>query len=496
MTDLRRAGRIKIVLPLLLVSAVLVGCATQMMAHRHPSPPTAAPRPADVTPPESSRLTIPQMLRQVNAGLNPRTNPFLNTERAPLLRAALTDSSAPMTFRDHISLSVKYADELLNSGKTQEAIQEYQLIERQIQTYDPPMLRTAKGYLRTREAISYLRMGEQQNCCASDNASSCLLPISGPGVHTKQYGSRNAIRCLTQILQSQPKDLEARWLLNIAYMTVGGYPNAVPPQWLIPLKTYGGGYPMKKFYNAAPLVGLDLLGWAGSVVMEDFEGNGLLDLMVSSQRPDGQLRYFRNNGDGTFTERTKEAGLIGEIGGLNMVTTDYNNDGRPDIVILRGGWTGRDGHYPLSLLRNDGRGHFTDVTVRAGLLTLGPSQTAVAFDYNGDGNLDLFVGYESTPGDPVPCRLFRNNGDGTFTDATEQCGLNITRFVKAVVSADYTHSGRPGLYLSCHGEPNVLLRNDGPAGADKSPKAPWKFTDVSAQAGVSGQNSSFSCFFF
>ena len=179
-----------------------------------------------------------------------------------------------------------------------------------------------------------------------------------------------------------------------------------------------------------------------------------------------------------------------------MVTTDYNGDGRPDVVVLRGGWLERNGRYPLSLLRNDGHGHFTDVTVEAGLLTFGPTQTAVAFDYNGDGHLDLFVGYESSPDTTVPCRLFRNNGNGTFTDVTQPCGLHVSRFVKAVVSADYTHSGRPGLYISCYGQPNVLLRNDGPAGADRSPTAPWKFTDVSAQAGVNGQSSSFSCFFF
>ncbi len=179
-----------------------------------------------------------------------------------------------------------------------------------------------------------------------------------------------------------------------------------------------------------------------------------------------------------------------------MITTDYNNDGRPDIIVLRGGWLGRSGHYPLSLLRNDGKGHFTDVTIQAGLLTLGPTQTAVAFDYNGDGYLDLFVGYEASPDDSGACKLFRNNGNGTFTDVTRQCGLNIVRFVKGVVSADFTHSGRPGLYISCCGQPNVLLRNDGPAGPDKSPTAPWKFTDISSQAGVDLQTSSFSCFFF
>ncbi|MBV9849678.1 MAG: CRTAC1 family protein, partial [Armatimonadetes bacterium] len=233
-----------------------------------------------------------------------------------------------------------------------------------------------------------------------------------------------------------------------------------------------------------------------SVIMEDFEGNGLLDLMISSTSPTGQLRYFRNNGDGTFTERTKEAGLMGEVGGLNLVTTDYNNDGRPDVVVLRGAWLGSSGHYPLSLLRNDGGGHFTDVTLQAGLLSLGPTQTAVAFDYNGDGWLDLFVGYESTDGDPVPCKLFRNNRNGTFTDVTARCGLHLTRYVKAVISADYTHSGRPGLYISCQGQPNVLLRNDGPAGPDHSPTAPWKFTDVSRQSGACHGTGTFSCFFF
>jgi hypothetical protein len=243
-------------------------------------------------------------------------------------------------------------------------------------------------------------------------------------------------------------------------------------------------------------MGLDLLGLSGSIVMEDFEGNGLLDLLVSSFDRQQSLRYFHNNGNGTFTEKTKEAGITGELGGLNMIVTDYNNDGRPDVIVLRGGWLHTNGNMPLSLLRNDGNGHFTDVTLQAGLLSIGPTQTAVAFDYNGDGWLDLFVGYESSSDNPTPCKLFRNNGDGTFTDVTQDCGLNIDRFVKGVVSADFMHTDRPGLYISCFGEPNILLRNDGPAGPDRSPQAPWKFTDISQKAGVDKQLSSFSCFFF
>jgi hypothetical protein len=466
------------------------------------SPPTLPPHAnisqamQNTTQSATSAQTIPQLLEAVNKQLDPQSFLYLNTERAAQLRAKLDAPAQNIGQNLRLSMETDYASELVKAGKTEEGLREYSLIEHEMKTSAPAIWQVAGANLLRLEAVAYLRLGEQQNCCANNNAQSCLIPISGAGIHTKQDGSRGAIRCLQEVLQLQPDNTAARWLLNIAYMTIGEYPHKVPTQWLIPLKAYGGEYAMKKFYNAAPGMGLDMLGWAGSVIMEDFEGNGLLDLVVSSFRPDGPLRYFHNNGDGTFTERTQQAGFTGEVGGLNIITTDYNNDGRPDIIVLRGGWLEKAGHYPLSLLRNDGNGHFTDVTIQAGLLTFGPTQTAVAFDYNGDGFLDLFVGYESTLGNSVPCKLFRNNGNGTFTDVTQQCGLNIVRFVKGVVSADFMHTGRPGLYLSCCGEPNILLRNDGPAGPDKSPTAPWKFTDISHQAGVDTQYSSFSCFFF
>lgn len=440
--------------------------------------------------------TIPQILVELNGRLSPKTFLYMNRGRAALLRQKLEDPNSGMELPEQMKTATLYAGELANAGETDEALQVYRSVEDRMKKNVPAIWKKVGTELLTMEATGYLRLGEQQNCCDINNADSCLVPISGRGIHTKQEGSRGAIKCLLEALKMKPDNMEARWLLNIACMTVGDYPNKVPSQWLVPLKAYGGDYPMKKFTNEAPRMGLDILGWAGSVIMEDFEGNGLLDLAVSSMRSDGPIRYFRNNGDGTFTERTKEFGLPGEIGGLNMIVTDYNNDGKPDIVILRGGWQGKDGHYPLSLLRNDGNGHFTDVTIQAGLLTLGPTQTAVAFDYNGDGFLDLFVGYESTPGDDVPCKLFRNNGNGTFTDVTKLCGLNIVRIVKAVVSADFTHNGRPGLYLSGQLDSNMLLRNDGPAGPNKSPMGPWKFTDVTREAGVDLQKGSFSCFFF
>jgi hypothetical protein len=107
------------------------------------------------------------------------------------------------------------------------------------------------------------------------------------------------------------------------------------------------------------------------------------------------MHLFHNNGDGTFSDRTAQAGLTGETGGLNLIATDYDNDGHIDLLVLRGGWWGKFGEYPMSLLHNRGDGTFEDVTVKAGLLSMHPTQTAAWADYDGDGWLDLFVGHES-----------------------------------------------------------------------------------------------------
>lgn len=75
---------------------------------------------------------------------------------------------------------------------------------------------------------------------------------------------------------------------------------------------------------------------AGGIVVDDFENNGLLDVVTSSYDVCESMHYFHNNGDGTFTDRTDQAGLAGQLGGLNMIQADYNNDGCMDILVLRG----------------------------------------------------------------------------------------------------------------------------------------------------------------
>ena len=443
--------------------------------------------------PESTRR-MAELLAKITRDADPMLNPFRNAEQAALLRGMLEKATDPQQV---LQIRMRLAWQLLDSGEPEGALKQYELVKRRmIEDGVAPGERREPEWL-TFQALCYLRMGELENCVGNHNSQSCMFPIQGGGVHTLQRGSRGAVAVLTELLDKYPGDLRARWLLNIAYMTLGEYPSGVPPQWLLDPKLFASEHDIGRFPDIAGSVGLDLDGLAGGLVLEDFDDDGFLDLMVSSWGVNSQLRLFRNNGDGTFTERTAEAGLTGLTGGLNMIQCDYNNDGHMDVLVLRGAWLGTEGKYPCSLLRNNGDFTFTDVTEEAGLLRFHPTQTAVWFDYNNDGWLDLFIANETKdPADPNPCELFRNNGDGTFTECAAQHGVNLVGFFKGVVSADFNNDGRPDLFLSRLDGAKILLRNDGPAGADSSARAPWRFTDVAASAGVTEPPSTFTCWFF
>ena len=146
-----------------------------------------------------------------------------------------------------------------------------------------------------------------------------MYPIKGGGVHVLQRGAEGAFRELTAALEKDPNDLKSRWLLNIAAMTLGKYPDDVPEKWRVAPSTFSSEYDIGRFYDVATDAGLVINNHSGGVIMEDFDGDGLLDLMVSGSGPHDQLRLLHNNGDGTFTDRTREAGLTGETGGLNIV---------------------------------------------------------------------------------------------------------------------------------------------------------------------------------
>jgi|CZKI01.1.fsa_nt_gi hypothetical protein len=452
----------------------------------------AAAKAAGSAQPESNRK-MAALLEKITREADPLKNPFRNKEQAAILSALKERTSDP---RQLFQLRIKLAWQFLDAGDTNGALKEYDAIQQYMEDNGVPQEERKEVEWLTFKAVCYLRMGENENCLANTNADSCLFPVRGKGVHTVQRGSRGAVAVLTELLDKYPGCLRARWLLNIAYMTLGEYPDKVPSKWVLDPKLFESDYDIKRFPDIAPAVGLDVHGLSGGVVLEDFDNDGFLDVMVSAWGLNDQLRLFHNNGDGTFTERTEEAGLLGLTGGLNMVHCDYNNDGFMDVMVLRGAWMSTEGHYPFSLLRNNGDFTFTDVTEEAGLLRLRPTHSAAWFDYNGDGWLDVFVISETKNGDRVSCELYRNNGDGTFTECAAENGLDYVGFFKAAATADYNNDGRPDLFLSRLDGPRILLRNDGPAGPDRSPGARWRFTDVTDEAGITGPPESFTCWFW
>ena len=286
-------------------------------------------------------------------------------------------------------------------------------------------------------ATCHLRLAEQTNCLGNHNADSCLMPIEGGGVHIVPEHSRNAVQAYTRLLNAVNDSLEYKWLLNLAYMTLGEYPHNVPERWLIPPEIFESDYDIKRFTDVAPNVGIHVVALSGGIVADDFDHDGFIDLMMSSWGLRDQLRLFRSTGTGTFVERTDEAGLTGLTSGLNLCHADYDNDGWADVLVLRGAWLDEFGAHPNSLLRNNGDGTFSDVTRESGLLSYHPTQTAVWLDYDNDGWLDLFIGNESSRKHVHKCELYHNNRDGTFTDVASQVGLDHVGFVKGVTAGEF-----------------------------------------------------------
>ena len=332
-------------------------------------------------------------------------------------------------------------------------------------------------------AMANLRLGERMNCVKDHSGESCIFPIAGGGVHADKTGSEKAIEIYERLLKTDTTDLESRWLLNIAYMTVGGYPEKVPGAFLIRGLDADTTLIVKPFIDAAVKIGLNTKNQAGGSIVDDFNNDGYLDIVSSSWRLGEGMHYCRNNTNGSFTDVSDASGLSALTGGLNMMQTDYNNDGLKDIFVLRGAWKRRFGREPNSLLRNNGDGSFTDVTKESGLLSFHPTQTATWNDFNRDGWLDVFIGNESMPDDQHPCELYINNKNGSFTEVAAKSGCGVLAYVKGVTSGDYDNDGLPDIFLSTMNGDKILLKNEGVVNAG------IRFKDVTQQAGFAANKT-------
>ncbi|HWP45503.1 MAG TPA: FG-GAP-like repeat-containing protein, partial [Blastocatellia bacterium] len=368
-----------------------------------------------------------------------------------------------------------YSGDMENAIKRLEA--SYRLLNDSLEFF--PKGREIKLFLEEEIGVAYLRQGEIQNCQLNHNAEMCIFPLSVLARHRLTAGSEKAIEYFKKYLAGDPNNLEVRWLLNIAYMTLGKYPSEVPKQHLIPLSSFESKQDIGRFKDVAAHAGIGAAGSAGGAVVDDFDNDGLLDVLVSSFDPCESLRYYHNNGDGSFGDWTERAKLSSQPGGINMVQTDYNNDGWLDLFVMRGGWD-----YPMrnSLLRNNRDGTFTDVTQESGLDS-GAFRThsAAWADFDNDGHLDLYIGHEYDPS-----QLFRNKGDGTFEDVSRSAGVDKVAFTKGAAWGDYDNDRYPDLYVSNFAGENFLFHNN----------RNGTFTDVARQLRVENPLMSFPCWFF
>ncbi|MGB4707349.1 MAG: FG-GAP-like repeat-containing protein [Fuerstiella sp.] len=480
---------------LLFLASSLLGCSHQ---------PPSSPQDAEAT--ESGHEKMREELARI-ADSADRENIFtgeviVNELRGLMSLPSYTQRLEPdRKWKFFLDLGVK---ELRLGNETEAIAHLTQALATVPTTSDPDKVKTLTHY---HLALAYLRLAETQNCCQRNTQDSCIVPIQGSGIHQNPTGARHAIDHLKEVLSSttnavaESERLEthesARWLLNIACMILGEYPDAVPEEFRIPVEFFKSTVDFPKFRNVYPELGLDTFNLCGGVVIDDLDGDLDLDIITCTWDVKGQTKVIRNNADGTFTDVTEESGLTGFYGGLHLNQADFDNDGDLDIFIVRGAWLRKFGLHPNSLLRNDGNLKFTDVTFELGLAEpFAPSKTAAWADFDNDGDLDLYVGNESstlglrmgsdtTEELIAPCQLFRNDGADGFTEVASQAGIDDIDFSMGAVWGDYNNDRYPDLFLSQIGD-NRLYRNN----------RDGTFTDVAAEAGVLDPPSSFATWFF
>jgi len=296
---------------------------------------------------------------------------------------------------------------------------------------------------------------------------------------------REAAEACLNALRSKLNAIDL-WLLRISAERVKGGVSIVPQQYVFPLReepqaSLKNG--LLEFTDIAPALKINRLDGNGPCAWGDYDHDGDLDLLVGGS--DRFIALYKNNA-GSFSEATVQAKLSGMPSGYSLNFVDYDNDGWLDIYVCLNGWSGP---LPNRLLRNLGNGTFQDVSKPAGVDDAGSGFVSLWGDLDRDGDLDLVVANGVLKDGSTP-QIYRNQGDGTFENVTRKAGMVEPPEYGTIGIAlgDYDRDGDLDLFINgWDPAPNRLYRNNGD----------FTFTEVAQQAGVTQpSHGGFVCFFF
>jgi hypothetical protein len=211
----------------------------------------------------------------------------------------------------------------------------------------------------------------------------------------------------------------------------------------------------------------------------DFNNDGFVDVMVGNWL--SSIILYKNTGTG-FIDYTTNAGVnfLGYGGSMNWF--DYNNDGKLDLLFANDGMPPRYKYF----FKNNDLSTFTNVAMNIGLTDSSSTLTVATADYDNDGDLDVFLGTQSYPGSSFTSILYRNNGNGTFTEVTAASGITTNYYTWGAEWGDYNNDGYPDLFLANTTGLFQLYKNNGNG----------TFTDVASTVGINEGGSAYSCAWF
>ncbi len=331
------------------------------------------------------------------------------------------------------------------------------------------------------EAVSYYKQSLLRDL-TPDQRGQTLRELGASYYRMGNYAA--AGRNFYEAMQNRMNSVD-EWLFRVTMDRLPGTPPAIPANMQFPVaepEIDPANPPLLAFEDIAEASGIHSLNGNGTCAWGDIDGDGKLDLIVSGSGT--FIRAYRNAG-GKFVDVTDAVGLGHVPSGYSLNLVDYDNDGWLDLFISLNGWSGP---MPDMLFHNE-HGRFVNVSKASGAADPGSGFVSLWADLDNDGFPDLVVA-NGVLKDGSVTQIYRNNGNGTFTNVTAAAGLKESASYGAIGIAlgDYDKDGRVDILINGHeGAPDRLYHNEGNL----------HFTDVALKAGVTQPpHNGFVCFFF